>query len=369
MRVLCVEHKTVWGGGQVALTNLLQEWQRTGAPIAPAVVCPPGAELAARTRVLGIPAAVFPLGAIEKNQPVVWNVAQRIVPTARLVNTMRRSRTQLVIANGAFSFLASVLAAQLLRVPIIWWEHNTTLPNDTMVRRMIGWANHIVVVSQAIRRQFIELAPDAQHKLTVIYNGVDTDIFRRLPSAERRPSDPRQVVGTVGRLSPEKGIAYFVDAANQLADEYPRAQFLVIGEGVERSSLQARVTSDAVRFLGMRSDIPALLNRLDIFVLPSLAEAFGIAAVEAMACELPVVATQVGGLQEVVQDRLTGLLVPPHDADALAAGISTLLDDPHTCRAYGERGRARVLEEFTLARQAGQWQQLLAHTSTGRVLY
>lgn len=358
MRLLCVEHKTMWGGGQVALTNLLREWQRTNASIRPIIVCPPDAELAARSRALGLETIIMPLGAIEKNESALWNVGQRIMPTVRLLDTLRRSRTELVLANGAFSFLASVFAAKLARVPIVWWEHNTTLPNDGMVRRMIGWANHIVVVSDAIRQQFLALVPDAEKKISVIYNGVDEGKFKRQRTADGGRRDA-QIVGTVGRLSPEKGMGYFVDAANQLPSAFPNAQFLVVGDGPERAPLQARANPNAIRFLGQREDIPELLNTMDVFVLPSLAEAFGIAAIEAMACELPVVATRVGGLREIVVENETGLLVPPRDADALGSAISNLLADPSKCRAFGERGRACVLEKFTLAHQAEQWQRVL----------
>lgn len=365
MRLLCVEHKTVWGGGQVALTNVLGEWRRTGAPIQPVVACPPGAELVSHTRALEIETVEFSLGAIEKNKNVLWNVAQRIVPSTRLLDTLRRSHTEIVLANGAFSFLASVFAAKLARVPIIWWEHNTTLPNDAMVRRMIGWANHIVVVSEAIRGQFLALAPDAHAKISVIYNGVDTERFRanrgsRIAYRKMLGVDETtRVVGTVSRLSPEKGIAYFVDAANQLAREFPNAKFLVVGDGPERATLEQRATSGAIRFLGMREDVSELLNAMDIFVLPSLAEAFGIAAIEAMACGLPVVATRVGGLREIVLDDETGLLVLPRHAGALAAAVARLIDDPIKCSAFGERGRARVLEHFTLSAQGGLWLSVL----------
>lgn len=371
MRLLCVEHKTVWGGGQVALTSLLREWQRTRVPIEATIVCPPGAALESRARAAGIQTVVFPLGQIEKNQDVGWNLAQRILPTVRLLATLRRSRTQIVLANGAFSFLASVFAAKLARVPIVWWEHNTTLPNNALVRRMMRWATRIVVVSDAIRQQFLALAPEAENKISVIYNGVDAERFkpnRVGTSAYRNLLGVQQktlLVGTVSRLAPEKGVEFFVAAANQLAREFPGVGFLIAGDGPERAALQAQAMQAApganspIQFLGMREDIPELLNALDVFVMPSRAEAFGIAVVEAMACALPVVASQVGGLQEIVVEDETGLLVLPGDAPALGSAIAALLRDENKRAAFGERGRARVLKHFTLAHQAQNWQMIL----------
>lgn len=365
MQLLCIDHKTVWGGGQVALVNLLHEWQTTRAPLEPLVVCPPGAALAPRVRALSIACETLDLGAVEKTRGVTWNLAQRLAPTARLLEIIRRSGTERVLANGAFSFLAGVFAAKLARVPIIWVEHNTTLPNDALVRRMIGWADRIVVVSNAIRDQFVRLAPEAQHKIIRVYNGVNTKKFCANRSA--RPTLLREfgwaenacVVGTVSRLAPEKGIAYFVEAANQLARILPDARFLVVGEGPLRADLYARATTNAVRFVGLREDIPELLNAMDIFVLPSLAEAFGIAALEAMGCALPVVASDVGGLRELVAENETGYRVPPGDAGAITGAVLSLCSDPSRRQACGERGRARVLEHFTLERQAQAMQAIL----------
>lgn len=365
MQLLCIDHKTVWGGGQVALVNLLREWQATQAGIAPIVVCPPGAALAPRVRALSIACETFDLGAIEKTRGVTWNLAQRLAPTARLLETIGRFKTDRVLANGAFSFLAGVFAAKLARVPIIWVEHNTTLPNDTLVRRMIGWADAVVVVSEAIRAQFIRLAPDAQHKIVRVYNGVDTKKFcanratRTAVLRELAWSENACIVGTVSRLAPEKGIAYFVEAANQLARVLPGARFIVVGDGPLRADLVALAETDFLRFVGLREDIPELLNAMDVFVLPSLAEAFGIAALEAMACALPVVASDVGGLRELVVENETGNLVPPGDAAAITRAVLSLCSDTSRRRTFGASGRARVLQHFTLERQAQAMQAIL----------
>jgi glycosyltransferase involved in cell wall biosynthesis len=423
VKLLCVDHKTVWGGGQVALMNLLREWRATNAPIEPLVVCPPDAALAERARAEGFACETYPLGAVDKTRGVGWNLIQRASPTRQLLNTMRRSRTDVVLANGAFSFLASMFAAKAARVPIVWLEQNTTLPSDGVVRRMIGAADRIVVISEAIRAQFAALAPEATGKMWVIYNGVDIKRFaprdaahasatatpQLLSTAERIPPHPLHVavestphpptpspkgsggatphpltpspkgsggatphpltpapkgsgggeeggfvVGTVSRLSPEKGVEFFVEATNEIAKVMPNARFWIVGDGPLRGELERRA-GDAVHFLGARDDVPELLHAMDVFVMPSLEEAFGIAVVEAMACGLPVVATNVGGLPEVVADKNTGLLVPPRDAGALASAVVKLANDESLRRAFGERGRARAEERFALAQTARQW--------------
>lgn len=355
MRLLCVEQKTVWGGGQVALVNLLQEWRTTRADIVPTIVCPPDAELVPRVRALKIPCETFDPGIIDKRRGVGWNFAQRIGPSARLIGMLRRTRAEVVLANGAFSFLASVLPARLARVPVLWLEHNTTLPNDAILQRMIGWADCIVVVSAAIETQFLALGCP-RDKLAVIYNGVDTSLFHSSPSPDRRPSP---VVGTVSRLSPEKGVEYFVQAAYDILRELPETRFLVVGDGPLRSELEARAPHPQMRFVGAQENVADWLNDMDVFVMPSLAEAFGLAVVEAMACELPVVASDVGGLREIVVEGATGLRVPPRDSVALARGVLELLRDNARREAFGKAGRARVQEKFTLERQAREMEEAL----------
>lgn len=365
MRLLCVEHKTVWGGGQVALVNLLREWQIRRAPIEPSVVCPPGAELAPRVRALHVPCETFEPGAIEKNRGLFWNLGQRALPTARFLRLMRRTRPDVTLANGAFSFLASVAAVKLARVPILWFEHNTTLPDGAVLRRMIAQANHIVAVSEAIRDQFLQLAPDAQGKITLIHNGVDVERFFVSPEARKRKrrelgiEENELVAGTVSRLSPEKGIVYFIDAAHEILRQQPGARFLIVGDGPERVELERRAGSDAIRFVGAQENVTEWLNALDVFVMPSLAEAFGLAVVEAMACGLPVVASDAGGLRDIVRERESGLRVPLGDAGAIARAVLELGQDAGKRRAFGQAGRSRVEEQFTLNRQARAMQDVL----------
>lgn len=373
MRVLIVDHKEIYGGGQVALLNVLRAWAKQHAVLHPTIVCPPRAALVTYARAQQIPCVNFSLGEIQKTRSVIWNLAQRVVPTLRLLRVIRQRRAELVVANSAFSLLVSVFAAKLARVPLVWWEHNTTLPNDKFTRRMIQWANQIIVVSEPIREQFLELEPSAAKKITVIANGVDTEIFRAEPEtrlALRRALEIENnwVVGTVSRLSPEKGIAYFVNAANQLANEMPRARFLIVGDGPEAERLRAYATTDALQFVGAQENIAEWLNAFDLFVMPSLEESFGLAVVEAMACGLPVIATNVGGLPYVVAENETGWLVPPQDVDALAEAIKNLSARPADCARMGEMARTRAEKCFSSERAAQAMLVVLAQTRIGNAV-
>lgn len=383
MRALIVEQKTVWGGGQAALVNVLREWQRQGAPIEPVVACPPGAALAARLRALDIPIVAWEPGAISKTRSSGWNALQRAAPTAALVRVIRQYHPQVVVANGAYAFLASVGAAKLARLATVWVEHNTSLPPGSILRRMLGAADRIVVVSRVIRAQFLALRPDAASKMSVIPNGVDTERFAPgLAAGAQRRAEwgwlAKPMVGTVSRLSPEKGVDDFIAACALVARERAEARFLVVGDGLERAALFAQArraglvgavaagehdAADRLRFTGAREDIPALLNAMDVFVLASHTEALPLAVLEAMACGLPIVATDVGGVSEIVAHGETGLLVPPHAPARLAEQVLELVENKPAARDMGEKGRARVREGWTLARQAHAWAEALSQVA------
>jgi glycosyltransferase involved in cell wall biosynthesis len=183
------------------------------------------------------------------------------------------------------------------------------------------------------------------------YNGV------RLPDDAKAPSrDGRLVIGTLGTVSRRKGSDLFLAAARRLQAKLPSAEFRMIGpcvEGPERSwavQLTEAARGSAIR-CGARSDPLRELRDWDVFVLPSRDEPFGLAVAEAMALGIPVVATRVGGLPEVVGGE-AGLLVEPEDVDALVAAILDLARDPLLRSTMGVSGRARVKREFTLEKQA-----------------
>jgi glycosyltransferase involved in cell wall biosynthesis len=204
-------------------------------------------------------------------------------------------------------------------------------------------------------------------RVTVIHNGVSTDRFRPSDSGALRDTltqGGRPIVVTVSRLEPQKALFVLIEAA-ELVHE---ATFVVVGDGSERGELQARglslVTQGRLKFLGSREDVPALLAACDLFVLPSLFEGLPIAVLEAMASAKPVVATRIDGTDEIVQDGVTGILVPPRDARSLADAILWILRNPSDGRRMGEVGRGRILTEFSaelmVERTVRLYEELLA---------
>jgi glycosyltransferase involved in cell wall biosynthesis len=213
----------------------------------------------------------------------------------------------------------------------------------TPARVLAPGADATIATSRAVAA----LAPGAR----VVYPGVP------IPPPRQPPTNDRPIVGYAGRLVTLKGVDVLLRAAATL----PGLRVEVAGDGPERSRLEA--IDPSATFLGWQPRLDDLLARWDLFALPSREEAFGIAALEAMAAGRPVVATRVGGLPELIDDGLTGLLVPPDDPPALAAALASLAADPARRARMGEAGRARAATHFApermVAAVASLYDQLL----------
>jgi glycosyltransferase involved in cell wall biosynthesis len=201
-------------------------------------------------------------------------------------------------------------------------------------------AARVVAVSRAVARQ-IQNA-EAQ----VIYPGVEACELTAEGSATGF------VVGFAGRLVPVKGLVSLLRAIVPLRIMFPLLRLEVAGDGPDRPALEREAEllglEDTVEFLGWREDLTRLFDRWDVFAQPSLEEAFPVATLEAMAAGLPVVATNVGGLPELVEDAETGLLVPPEDPAALADALRKLISEPALRQVMGRAGLVRVRERFSV---------------------
>jgi glycosyltransferase involved in cell wall biosynthesis len=191
----------------------------------------------------------------------------------------------------------------------------------------------------------------------VIPNGVQPDHF-----ACARTAGPLTTILTVANLRREKAHEVLFDAIARIAPRHPSIRLRVAGDGPRAAELRALAASlgiaDRVTFLGHRDDVPTLLAEADLFVLPSRSEAFPNSVVEAMASGLPVVASGVGGLLELVEPGRTGLLVAPDDPAALADAIDTLADDPARARALGDRAQRTITEHYSFDRMVRAFENL-----------
>ncbi len=238
--------------------------------------------------------------------------------------------------------------------------------------RIVHWltiqASHCVIaVSRATQRQVLAL-PFVRNKIVVVHNGIPSIPLRHADEAWTRivsgtawerlhPKKPPLVVGSISELHRNKGLGYALDAVALLKERtgVPPA-LVVLGEGEERRALEERIRErgleDDVLLAGFRPGACELLAPFDVFLLSSITEAFPYAILEAGNAGLAIVATRVGGIGDVIEDMESGVLVEPHDADAIARAIQLLLDDPERRARLAGRARTRVVESFSLAKMA-----------------
>src|SRR5437016_7033103 len=221
-------------------------------------------------------------------------------------------------------------------------------------------ADCVIANSGAVRDWLVSLGVGRDH-IRVIPNGMvlpPRAVSRRDFTIRRQlgidPSAPLIVV--VCRLNEGKGLEYFLEATVIVRKQFPAARFLIVGDSIVdatyRPALERKARSfnveDCVIFTGHRSDVPKLLEEVNLSVLPSLSEGLSNSLLEAMAAGLPVVATNVGGNPEIVQDGITGILVPPRDPAAMADAIIRVLEAPEMAKRFGLAGRERVMNHFSL---------------------
>ena len=233
-------------------------------------------------------------------------------------------------------------------------------------RRAARHRERLIAVSPTVRDFHADRCGIDPSKYVVIPNGVDPARYARDEQARRRlrdewgVADNTVVIACVARLSEEKGIDVLIEAAGEMTTSPFR--IVIAGDGPLREPLRRqcldRVPPRRVAMLGFVDDVPALLSAADAFVLPSRWEGFGLAAVEAMAAGLPVVATAVEGPGEIVLDGQTGLLIPPDDPEALGSALMRVVEDPPLRKRWGRRGRERAALQYDIARAVRAHEEL-----------
>jgi glycosyltransferase involved in cell wall biosynthesis len=282
----------------------------------------------------------------------------------RLAELLRRENVEVIHAHQYGPFFYSLVARLFCRRPrVLFMEHGRAFPDYPRRKRIVAnrllleRRDRVVAVGNAVRQALVDNEGIARERIGVVYNGIDLAPFA---TAARCRDQVRRELGVVNdelvimqvaRLDALKDHATAVRTFHRVWQRVPGARLVIVGEGPESSAIERHVRqlglSAAVQLLGVRSDVPRLLAGADVCLLTSVSEGIPLTLIEAMAAGLPVVATRVGGVDEVVEHEVTGLLAPAGDEAVLAAHITRLAEDATLRTRLGLSGRDRATSRFS----------------------
>lgn len=313
-----------------------------------------------RSQARGVPTYVIPTQGMTD-----WRWA------CRFRDLLKGEQVDLIHAHEFDANVQGAAVAAYLGIPLVATVHGKHYFWEKLRRRLAyRWVSRhatMVAVSEDLKRFIVQNVGIDSARIPVLYNGVDVPLPpdpADIEACRREMNLPEsdRVIGVVGNLYPVKGHQYLIDAIPAVLGKYPNTSFLFAGRGHLESDLKQQVNrlglDKQVHFLGLRQDIPRILALLDVFVLPSLSEGLSMAILEAMMAGRPVIATRVGGNPEIVLDGETGFLVPSKDSHALAESLITLLKDRHLANQFGEKGKRRAEDQFSLQTMVNAYQSL-----------
>lgn len=371
MKILFYNHTGQVSGAERMLLMILARLDRDA--VQPVAVCPQQGELTDRLSELNV--GVEPIALLEAR--FTWRLDRlfRYLKslydvTAELRQSVKQARPDLIHANSIRAGLVATIATARLDMPVVWHLHDELPghPLSTFIRlfALLASRSRFLAVSHAVSKNFRGAVAPLQKRLTVILNAIDETRFapdareRTFKRVELGVENAECVVGIVGQITPRKGQLELVRAFANVLKELPKAVLIVVGAPLfNRDQDYAELLIEAarklgiansVRMLGSRSDVASIMQSLDLLVVSSTVEPFGLVAVEAMACGTPVIATNTGGLAEIIEHAQTGWLIPARDERALAAAIITLTNRPALRTRLAARAKQSLTPRFSCGR-------------------
>lgn len=365
------------GGAERLMVPILKHLSRTDFE---AYVCAlqskDGNPMEDEIRALGVPVNCLDIKHLRD-----WNALPR------LIKYLKKNDVDLVHTQLEFANILGNISARFLHLPSVCTIHvmpSLDVKAKSKLHQKLEWfvlncfCNRVISVSEEAREYHLHISGASASQVSTIYNGIDLSSFsileRELERANVRaelgiPSDAN-LLTTVAVLRPQKGIQFMIRAMSTVLASNPNTYYLVAGNGSHRAALMEEVNNlglgDRVIFPGMRQDVPRLLTASDIFVLPTLTEALPTVLAEAMAAKLPIIASRVGGVPEMITNGQNGCLVEPEDEEGLARACIDLLASSEKRAAMGAEGWRIVNQKFNIKKQVDQLEalyldQLTAH--------
>ena len=359
--VLHTESSTGWGGQENRILKESIGLKKLGARVL--ILCQPGSMLGKIAEADGIEVKTCRMRK-HYDLPAIAQIMKLIVSEQIDVISTH---------SGRDSFLAGAAGRVSRRLPVIVRTRHIALPITSRFTYSV-LPHKVVTTSEYVRRYLIS-AGIGPERVVVVHTGIDLNQF----DPDNTPATLRQelglgtgvpVIGTVSILRFKKGHHILIEAIPLVLEKIPEAVFVFAGDGPQRENISNAINksglSDKVFMLGLRHDIPAILNSIDIFVLPTLQEAHGGVFVEAMAMRKPIIGTDVGGVGEVIKHGVNGYLVGPHNAKALAGAMIEMLGNRDGMAAMGTGGRKMVEEQFSTEKMCDSMYALYTSLLNGR---
>ncbi len=351
-RILYIHGITDLAGGEFFLLSLITHLPQDQNDVS--VVLPDEGALTRRLRETGVRVHILPFmgtSGVSKVLSFIWALP-------KLFTLLKNEKIDLIHANDFKPAILAGLAAKLLSIPVIWTVHHSLYKTGSNARKFLitTFISRIISVSQTVQKQF---AGYPVSRLSVIYIGIDTDRFK--PADGRQYADDRQLtITTIGRFDPAKGLDTVVRAAAILKETGLDLHFLLVCSDFHTQSNDYRTSiadlieeehlEQSLELIPFTDRIEDVYERSDLVLSPSQYEPLGLTVLEAMSCQIPVIATRSGGPEETVIDQKTGFLIPVNDAGALAETIEVLAADPILRQTTGAQGRAHMISHFSLSR-------------------
>ena len=288
------------------------------------------------------------------------NVFRFLFDVLYFYNLMRKQNVTLFHLNEIGWRDSVVVAAWLRRIPILFHLH-VNYDGPIQNNWNLKLASSVIVVADVLKKVFNK-TPSIHKKLVTVYNGLDIAKFQNGRNIRTKLGIPEnaKVIGFVGQMAEAKGLKFLICAVKTIIEHHPDTMFLFVGRRVDNeaklvpeliSQAESQKVTHAIRFLEPRNDIPDVMKSLDILILPTLGEAFPKIILEAMGAEIPVIASAVGGIPEIIKHNENGLLIPPGNTQAIESALLNLLDNPSTCNRIAASGLRTVQNLFSLQNQ------------------
>jgi glycosyltransferase involved in cell wall biosynthesis len=339
----------LYGGGQKSLFYLVTNLDKS--QFIPYVILPSEGSLANKLRGYGIEVAILKLPRIMN-----VNIPENVNALLKFMRLCRSYEIDLIHTDGPRNTFYAGLVARIKHIPLVW--HVRASNKDRYDRFLYRLSSKIILVADSLRSRFDWISRD--DKLVTIYNGVDlseiTSCKHILSIREQYAIDGKDLlISSVARVERLKGQKYIIEACGLLKDKLKDFALLLVGDITDvsyRRECEERASElgigDCLIFTGYRDNVYQILNETDIFVLPSLFEAFPRSVIEAMGAGKPVIVTDVGGCREAVEDQVSGFVVPAGNAEAMADTIHVLATNSNLRLTIGRMAKARAEKMFSI---------------------